>query len=483
MFFPFLHRALLALFFCSFFFTRQAWSLPAPLLGQKPDNITTRVNTTSRVNATTPIPPSQDPFYLVPRGLDQLEPGSILRHRKPPFPFAALGTSKANINDSHQILYRTTDSHANATATVLTVLVPHNADYAKVLSYQVAEDAPALDCAPSHALQLGSATDGPSGMFATQLEMLLVEAALEQGWVVIIPDFQGPKGAFLANKLAGQAILDGIRAAIRSSNLTGIARHPTVAMWGYSGGGITSAWAAELQPTYAPDLDIAGAAIGGIEPVLHTAIKSTNGGGYAGLIASGLWGLANEYPSVARAVQQYLKPKHRVRFEKARTQCLSANAHDFANKDVVGMFDQGILRDLELARILEDNGLGKAVPTIPIFLYKSMFDAISPARETTDLYDFYCSGGATVEYERDLLSGHGFAMATGAPRALAYLMDVMKGRTQRDGCSKETVLSFTLNWKAIKIIPRFIVDAILGLLGKPLGPSHVKKKEKKSVSR
>ncbi|GAB0138198.1 hypothetical protein EsDP_00006439 [Epichloe bromicola] len=473
LFFLFFHRALLALLFCFFFFfTRQAWSLPAPLPRQGPDDTTT-----------TPILPSQDPFYLVPRDLDQLEPGSILRHRKPPSPFAAFGTSKANINDSHQILYRTTDSHANATATVLTVLVPHNADYAKVLSYQVAEDAPALDCAPSYALQLGSAAGGPSGMAFTRAEMLLIEAALEQGWVVIVPDFQGPRGAFLANRLAGQAILDGIRAAIRSSNLTGIARRPTVAMWGYSGGGITSAWAAELQPTYAPDLDIAGAAIGGIAPVLPTIIKLTNRGPFAGLIASGLLGLANEYPSLAGTVQQHLRPKHRKKFEKARTQCLAANANDFAFRDVVGMFNDSILTDLELARILEDNGLGKAVPTIPIFLYKSIFDEVSPVRETTDLYDFYCSGGARVEYERDLLSGHAVAMATGAPRALSYLMDVMKGRPQRDGCSKKTVLSSLLSWKAIRILPGLILDAISGLLGKPLGPSHSVRRSPPLVSK
>lgn len=60
-----------------------------------------------------------------------------------------------NLNASHQVLYRTTDTFGNATATVTTLLVPYNADTTKLLSYQVAEDAACVNCAPSYALQAG----------------------------------------------------------------------------------------------------------------------------------------------------------------------------------------------------------------------------------------------------------------------------------------------------------------------------------------
>lgn len=58
-----------------------------------------------------------------------------------------------------------------------------------------------------------------------------MEAALEQGWIVIVPDYLGPHSAFLANRLSGQAILDGIRATLNSADLTGI-QDPTITMWG-----------------------------------------------------------------------------------------------------------------------------------------------------------------------------------------------------------------------------------------------------------
>lgn len=420
----------------------------------------------------TPTPPSQDAFYAVPQNLEQVPPGTILQHRKPPTPISAFGLLKSNIKDSHQILYRTTDSHDNATATVLTVLVPHNPDYTKLLSYQVAEDTPTLNCAPSYAFQFASATGGLLGTIITQAELILVQSALEQGWVVIVPDFQGPNGAFLANKLAGQAILDGIRAAIQSSNITGIDSKPTISMWGYSGGGITSGWAAEIQPTYAPELEIAGAAIGGLEPKIPTVVGEINRTPFAALIAAGMIGLANEYPVMADILYAQLKPEYLGLFDKAKQQCLVANSLSFFGKDVVSMFNGPDVTKLpKTLEIMNQNAMGKAAPKIPIFMYKSVFDEISPIRETDDIYDFYCSHGTSVQYERDLLSEHGVLAVTGAPRALSFLIDVMNGRKPKKGCSKKTVLSSLLDPQATKILPSFILDALLDLVGKPIGPS------------
>jgi hypothetical protein len=421
---------------------------------------------------TSPLLPSDDPFYVVPDNVRHVQPGAILRHRKPPAPIAAFGLLKSNIKDSHQILYRTTDSHDNATATVLTVLVPHNADYTKLLSYQVAEDAPTFNCAPSYAFQLSSATGGLLGTIITQAELILVQSALEQGWVVIVPDFQGPNGAFLANKLAGQAILDGVRAAIQSSDMTGISTRPTIALWGYSGGGITSGTAAELHATYAPELEIAGVAIGGLEPQIPTVIGKVNRTPFAGLIGAGMVGLANEYPVMANLINKQLKPKYRNLFHKIKQQCLVANSLDFLGRDIHAMFDGPDITTLpEAVAIMDQNAMGKAAPKAPLFIYKSVFDEVSPIRETDALYDFYCAHGASVQYERDILSEHGLVAVTAAPRALSFLIDVMNGRTPRKGCSKKTVLSSLLDPAAVKILPQFLLDALLDLIGKPIGPA------------
>ncbi|KAG5915916.1 hypothetical protein E4U42_007878, partial [Claviceps africana] len=95
-----------------------------------------------------PTPPSRDAFYVVPEDIAKASPGSILRHRRPPSPIGS-GFETLELHASHQILYRTTDSEDKATATVLTVLIPPRANLSRVLSYQVAEDAASVDCAPS----------------------------------------------------------------------------------------------------------------------------------------------------------------------------------------------------------------------------------------------------------------------------------------------------------------------------------------------
>lgn len=418
------------------------------------------------------IAPSQDPFYLVPASVGSVPPGTILQHRKPPAPIAAFGIARANLKESHQILYRTTDSHGNATATVLTVLVPYNADYTKLLSYQVAEDAAALDCAPSYAFQLASATGGLLGTIVSQAELLLIQAALEQGWVVVVPDFQGPNAAFLANRLAGQAILDGIRAAVSSSNITGIDPHPRIAMWGYSGGGITTAWAAELQPTYAPELKIAAAAFGGTEPKIQAVTGVVNRGPFAGLIAAGMLGLANEYPVIADKIQASLKPQYAALFSKAKKQCLAANALDFMFKDVVAMFNGPDITKLpDTVEIMNQNDMGKAVPKIPIYLYKGVFDEVSHIKDTDDIYKHYCSQNVSVQYRREVLAEHGIAAVTGAPGALAFLIDIMNGRPAHTGCSNSTVWSSLASPEAAAVLPQFILDSLLDLIGKPIGPS------------
>lgn len=151
---------------------------------------------------------------------------------------------------AYQLLYRTADSLGDAAAAVTTIIVPGNANTSIVLSCQFATDAAWANCAPSYTIQLGSSpNNGGSG----GVETLFVIAALNQGWIVNLPDYEGLQAAFTSGIQAGQATLDSVRAALSSGNLTGISSEAEYQMWGYSGGSLASEWAAELQPSYAPD--------------------------------------------------------------------------------------------------------------------------------------------------------------------------------------------------------------------------------------
>ncbi|KID95598.1 Secretory lipase family protein, partial [Metarhizium majus ARSEF 297] len=419
-----------------------------------------------------PMLPSQDSFYAVPENIGQVEPGTILRRREPPSPIASFGIAPLNLNSSYQILYRTTDSFGNATATVLTVLIPHKADRSKLLSYQVAEDAASIDCAPSYAFQLKSAARPPLGTLLTQAELLLVQGALGEGWVVVIPDFQGPNAAFLANRRAGYATLDGIRAALNSSPFTGIHGNSTIAMWGYSGGSLATNHAAELHPEYAPELQIAGAAVGGTVPNITNALTTINKGPFAGLIPTGILGLSAEYPELEELVHDHLKPEASEAFYKAGTRCLLANAAAYLLKDIVGMFDDRNLmyRNKIAVQVLNENALGKKTPKIPLYWYKSIFDQVSPIADSDAVVKKYCDGGASVEYVRDIASEHGSYAVIGAPKAIHWLKNIMKGGKPKSGCSKKTVLSSLLDVSTWGIALKLGINALLNFFHKPIGP-------------
>lgn len=112
------------------------------------------------------------------------------------------------------------------------------------------------------------------------------------------------------------------------------------------------------------------------------------------------------------------------------------------------------------------------MPKAPVFLYKGVFDQISPVRETDAIYDFYCANNASVEYQRDALAEHAVAAVSGAPGALAYLIDAMnaRGPEAEDECSKRTFWSLLTDPDAAKVIPGFIWETFLNLLGDPIGP-------------
>ena len=414
--------------------------------------------------------PSADLFYKAPENLDAVPPGTVLKIRKTPAPIAAFGIRSVNLRESYQILYKTSDASNASVATVVTALIPHNAHLDKILSYQMAEDSASPNCAPSYALLQGSARLGKFSTPLTKAEFILVEAALHQGWIVISPDHEGPHATFLGNVLAGRATLDGIRAVINSADKTGISAKPTVALWGYSGGSVATAWAAELHGSYAPELNIVGAALGGTVPNIANVVTSVDGTFATGLLASGIMGLANQYPVARDAVENHVLPQFKSVFARAGAQCLAADLASFPFKRIADMFDKpGFLQSKPILDMLGENALGKAVPRAPIFIYKSILDEISPVKDTDDMVDFYCKNGGSVRYDRDLLSNHEISGVSGVGKAMVWLKQAMEGTLQQKGCTTTSVLTSLWDKSAITVLPKVGMNVLLDLLGKRVG--------------
>ena len=136
----------------------------------------------------------------------------------------------------------------------------------------------------------------PGGAIAT-FETGLVLPFLLAGYAVVIPDVEGQDANIGAGPEYGHNTLDGIRAAFADPT-TGVASDAKVGMIGYSGGAIATEWAAEMAPTYAPDVDrrLVGAAMGGVlvNPI-HNLHYVDGGLIWAGVLPLALVGLSRAY--------------------------------------------------------------------------------------------------------------------------------------------------------------------------------------------
>ncbi|KJZ69377.1 hypothetical protein HIM_11238 [Hirsutella minnesotensis 3608] len=408
---------------------------------------------------TWPPPPARDPFYHPPENIDDLEPGAIIRHRAPPSPIAKF-LGKPDIKDSYQILYKTTNSFNQSIATALTVLVPPNAHFNKVISYQTFQDSAFIECSPSFALQ---ETGFHLGDITTQFELVApVGNLLSRGWVAILPDHEGPNAAFLANRLAAHAVLDGIRAATRSGNITGVAKDPRVVLWGYSGGAVATGWAVEQQPSYAPELKIAGAAYGGVVPNLLSAIGANDATLFAGLLVSGVVGLSNEYKQIDDLLNSHVLPKYKPLILRAKKQCLVQNALESLLRNVRGIVDdRSIWTKDPIISILKENDMGKAIPQIPLYIYHGSIDEVSPSHNTDVLVRNYCRQGATVEYVRLLLDEHILGFITGFPGALLWLINIMEGNIFPVGCETKNLSLSPIDSKVTKLVDSSLLIDVL----------------------
>ncbi len=88
-----------------------------------------------------------------------------------------------------------------------------------------------------------------------------LDAVVRNGWVVVATDYtgEGTEGVFpyLVGATEARSSLDAVRAAhqLPSLNLS-----DRTAIWGHSQGGHATLWAAQIAPSYAPELKIVGAA-------------------------------------------------------------------------------------------------------------------------------------------------------------------------------------------------------------------------------
>jgi uncharacterized repeat protein (TIGR01451 family) len=92
----------------------------------------------------------------------------------------------------------------------------------------------------------------------------------------------------------------------------------------------------------------------------------------------------------------------------------------------------------QVQTVLADNGLPKAIPSAPIYLWHSVADEIIPVASADLLAATYCSNGVSLTYQRGAEGDHNVYAAAGAPEAIAYLEARFNGESPPSTCGVNT---------------------------------------------
>ncbi|MGA8845250.1 MAG: lipase family protein [Nocardioides sp.] len=391
-----------------------------------------------------PLRPSDDPFYDAPADVTTLAPGTIVRSRQVHVAFLGLVTQRGIT--AWQLAYRSTDLHGAAEVAVTTILVPRGHDPKhpqRLVAYQCAIDAVSDRCFPSYALRPGSRAWGA----LPQFELTIIAGLLDKGYAVSLCDHEGRHGHFAAPREPGYRVLDGIRAATAFPP-TGMTLQTPLGLFGYSGGGMASAWAAEMAPQYAPELDLVGAVLGSPVGDPGEAFIKLNGGLNAGLPALVVSGLRHAYPGLGKIVRRHTHVDGIRRLDQLQEMTTVAAVVRYAFDDFDDFLDPplaDVLAEPEVIEVFNDLRLGLDAPQCPVLVVQAVHDQIIDVADVDAQVARYVEAGVEVTYLRDRLSEHISLMILALPTMLAWLDERFRDDSEPITTSTRTVASTALS--------------------------------------
>ena len=331
---------------------------------------------------TLPAPPG-NAFYTPPNPLPAGAPGTVIWSRPSTSPTAGV--------NAWQILYLSTSVTGAPTAVSGTVLVPAAAynGTRPVVAYAAGTQGWAFSCAPSVEMAAGS--------FDEQFE---VNNLLARGWAVVVTDYPGlgTPGPELYNVgiPEGYAVLDSLRAAV-GLPADGLSASAQLAIMGYSQGGGAAGWAAQLQPSYAPGMNLAGIAMGGTPANLQAVANNINGSLFFAFLAGTAEGFNAAYPALN--LQSELTPAGQTAMAQLQTMCQTQALLTYAGKSIQDYTVGGInpMNTAPWSAVLDANNLGAIKPDVPILETHGYLDEVIPYSVEQALHNQWCADGVADE--------------------------------------------------------------------------------------
>jgi alpha-beta hydrolase superfamily lysophospholipase len=361
-----------------------------------------------------------DSFYAVPDPVPPGRPGALIRS----LPIA--GSPQLPGSRGWAILYhsRSFDGHDVAVSgTVLAPPGPAPPGGRPVLAWGHGSSGLADRCAPSRFGFGAGGAFGPAGSrWLSQL--------LEHGLVVAATDYQGLGTPGLARSAiglaAGHAVLDAARAA---RQLPGAGASGRVVLAGHSEGGHAVLWAAELAASYAPELQLTGAAalapgadlpalvrLAGARPVTVTS---------AAMLLVVAWSDAYHLPL------SVLLPAGRIAVARVRSSCLEELA---AGPQVAAVRPTDLLKVAPWPALLERNTPGHTATQAPVLIAQGTNDERVAPASNRSMAARLCRAGDRVQLRTYPNVDHMGIIDAADDDVLAWIGDRLAGHTIRPTC-------------------------------------------------
>jgi len=327
-----------------------------------------------------PLSPVEDPFFDpgdVPAG----EAGDIIRAR----PF--------DVGDPNmqgwQVLAWSRDVRDEPVAVSGVVVAPTTPATGPrpVLSWAHGTTGMGDQCAPSRSWAAGNAP-----------ERALLPAMQLSGWVLAATDYQGlgtpGDHTYVVGQAEGRNVLDIVRAAQRLDGTGANAESPVV-VWGHSQGGGAALFAAELAPTYAPELQVVGAVAGAPAAEFGTLQSTLDAGPYAGFQVMASIGFLAAYPELRST--EPLSADAQALVDQVRTSCVGDILGMFAGRSTADLVGPGTGSEQAVAAVLDENTAGCAATDVPILVYHGEDDDLIPPTVSARVLDRYCALGVPIQ--------------------------------------------------------------------------------------
>lgn len=351
------------------------------------------------------VGPAGDAFYTPPSPLPAGSPGDVIWYRQQ----AYLG----NVS-SYLVLYHSRDALGRPNAVSGTILVPNGRNPVGMPIVALASGTVGLGdrCAPSK-----------NSLVSVAQNQGFIDKALQRGFAVAMSDYEGlgTPGihTYVVGRSEGHAVLDVVRAAQRLPE-TGLSTANPVGLLGYSQGGGAAAWAGELQPTYAPELNLRAISAGGVPADLLAVSKQLDGGLGFAVLAMAALGLDAAYPELN--LNSYLNASGKKFFTEFGDDCVESLIIYPFRKISDYTTTNPLTTSAWLSRLNEQK-LGAVPPKVPTFLYHAWpIDELVSRPQGVALKDTYCAAGAPIRW-KDYLGEHATVIFTSQGDAVSFLAD------------------------------------------------------------